>query len=99
MPHCHMALSTDCSFASPYVTKSTGLFNIIHRDMWRQMSLCILLNSLNFFNCSYMPISIAERSKACTVYDLLNIEIAGSNPARNMDVCPRVSVLCCPVCR
>jgi hypothetical protein len=27
----------------------------------------------------------------------LNIGIAGSNPARGMDVCPRVSVLCCPV--
>jgi hypothetical protein len=33
------------------------------------------------------PVSIAERSKACTVYDRLNIEIAGSNPARGMDVC------------
>jgi hypothetical protein len=27
----------------------------------------------------------------------LNIGIAGSNPAWGMDVCPRVSVLCCPV--
>jgi hypothetical protein len=25
------------------------------------------------------PVSIAERSEACTVYDRLNIEIAGSN--------------------
>jgi len=49
---------------------------------------------------SYLkPVSIAEHSKACTVYDRLNIEIAGSNPARGMDVCLRVSVLCCPVCR
>jgi hypothetical protein len=23
--------------------------------------------------------------------------IMGSNPARGMDVCPRLSVLCCPV--
>jgi hypothetical protein len=44
-----------------------------------------------------MPVSIAERSKASTVYDRLNIEIAVSNPARSMDVCLRVSVLCCPV--
>jgi hypothetical protein len=44
-----------------------------------------------------MPVSIAERSKACTVYDRLNIEIAVSNLARGMDVCLRVSVLCCPV--
>jgi hypothetical protein len=29
----------------------------------------------------------------------LNIEITGSNPARGMDVCLRVSVLCCPVFR
>jgi hypothetical protein len=42
-----------------------------------------------------MPVSIAERSKLSTVYDRLNIEIAGSNLARGMDVCLRVSVLCC----
>jgi hypothetical protein len=46
-----------------------------------------------------LPVSIAERSKACTVYDRLNIEISGSNPARGVDVCLRVSVLCCPVFR
>jgi hypothetical protein len=39
----------------------------------------------------------AERSKAGTVYGRLNIGIAGWNPAWGMDVCPRVSVLCCPV--
>jgi hypothetical protein len=45
------------------------------------------------------PVSIAEQSKACTVCNRLNIEISGSNPARGMDVCLRVSVLCCPVFR
>jgi hypothetical protein len=45
------------------------------------------------------PVSITERSKASTVYDCLNIEISGSNPAQGMDVCLHVSVLCCPVCR
>jgi hypothetical protein len=44
-----------------------------------------------------VPVSIAERSKACIVYDRLNIGIAGSNTAWDMDECPRVSVLCCPV--
>jgi hypothetical protein len=44
-----------------------------------------------------MPVSIAERSKPCTVYDRSNIEIAGSNPPGDMDVCLRLSVLCCPV--
>jgi hypothetical protein len=38
------------------------------------------------------PVSIAERSKASTVYDSLNIEIADSNPGRGMDVCLRFSV-------
>jgi hypothetical protein len=46
-----------------------------------------------------VPVSIADRSKACTVYERLNIEIAGLNPARGMDMCLRVSVLCCPVFR
>jgi hypothetical protein len=40
---------------------------------------------------------MAERSKAGTVYDSSNIGIAVSNPASGMNVCPRVSVLCCPV--
>jgi hypothetical protein len=34
-----------------------------------------------------LPALIAEQSKVCTVYDRLNIEIAGSNPAWGMDVC------------
>jgi hypothetical protein len=40
---------------------------------------------------------MAERSKACIVYDRSNIGIADLNPASGMDVCPCVSVLCCPV--
>jgi hypothetical protein len=44
----------------------------------------------------HSPVSVAVRSKAGTVYDCLNIGIAGSNPAWGMDVFPRVSVLCCP---
>jgi hypothetical protein len=38
-----------------------------------------------------------ERSKASTFFGRSNVEIAGSNPARGMDVCLRFSVLCCPV--
>jgi hypothetical protein len=45
----------------------------------------------------YQWVSVAERSRACTVYDRSNIGIAGSNPPSGMDVCQRVSVLCCPV--
>jgi hypothetical protein len=43
------------------------------------------------------PVSIAERSEANTVFGHSNVEIAGSNPGRGMDVCLRFSVLCCPV--
>jgi hypothetical protein len=39
----------------------------------------------------------SERSKASTVFGRSNIGIAGSKPAWGMDVCPRVSVLCCTV--
>jgi hypothetical protein len=39
----------------------------------------------------------ADRSEASTVFGRSNVEIAGSNPARGMDVCLRFSVLCCPV--
>jgi hypothetical protein len=40
---------------------------------------------------------MAAWSKSRTVFDRSNIGIAGSNPARGMDVCPRFSVLCCPM--
>jgi hypothetical protein len=43
------------------------------------------------------PVSIAARSKSSTAFDRSNIGIAGSNPARGMDVCLCFSVLCCPV--
>jgi hypothetical protein len=43
------------------------------------------------------PVSVAELSKAGTVYDSLNIGIASSNSAGGMDVCPRVSLWFCPV--
>jgi hypothetical protein len=39
-----------------------------------------------------LPVSIAARSKASTVFGRSNIGIAGSNPARGMDVCLCFSV-------
>jgi hypothetical protein len=54
---------------------------------------CYLLNLLDKL------ISITARSKASTVFGRSNIGIAGSNPARGMDVCLCFSVLCCPVCK
>jgi hypothetical protein len=46
---------------------------------------------------SKLPVSVAERSKASTVFDRSIIGITGSNTARGMDVCLRLSVLFCPV--
>jgi hypothetical protein len=72
---------------------------IIHRgpEHYRQKELFYIYPSI--YIKSIRPVSIAERSKACTVYERLNIGIACSNPARGMDVPLRVSVLCCPVFR
>jgi hypothetical protein len=44
-----------------------------------------------------MPVPIVERSKARTVFNWSSTGIVGSKSARGMDVCPRFSVLCCPV--
>jgi hypothetical protein len=44
-----------------------------------------------------VPVSIAARSKASTVFGRSKIRIADSNPARGMDVCLCFSELCCPV--
>jgi hypothetical protein len=40
---------------------------------------------------------VAARSKARTVFGRSNTGIVGSNLTWGMDVCPRFSMLCCPV--
>jgi hypothetical protein len=40
---------------------------------------------------------MSERSEARTDFSSSNTGVVGSNPTRGMDVCPRFSVLCCPV--
>jgi hypothetical protein len=42
-----------------------------------------------------MPISVAPRIRACL--GRFDTGIVGLNPAQGMDVCPRLSVSCCPV--
>jgi hypothetical protein len=47
-----------------------------------------------------MPVRVAERSKACTVFARLEAGIVGSNPTQGMDVwCVYVFILslCCPM--
>jgi hypothetical protein len=46
---------------------------------------------------SIPPISVPSPYKECTVLDRSNTGIVGSNPTRHVDVCERLSVLCCPV--
>jgi hypothetical protein len=43
------------------------------------------------------PVPVAAGSKARTFFGRWNTGIMGSNSTRGMDVCPRSSVLCCPV--
>jgi len=43
------------------------------------------------------PVPVAARSKARTVFNRSNSGIVVSNPARAMDVCPCLRVLCCSV--
>jgi hypothetical protein len=46
---------------------------------------------------NFWPVPVAARCSVRTVFNRWNTGIVGSNPARGMDVCPRFSVLCCPV--
>jgi hypothetical protein len=43
-----------------------------------------------------LPVTVAVRSEVWVLAGLV-AEIVGSNPAQVMDVCPHLSVLCCPV--
>jgi hypothetical protein len=48
----------------------------------------------------YMPVTVAERSKTCTVFVLSEAGIMGSNPTQSLDVwCVYAFIpcLCCPV--
>jgi hypothetical protein len=44
-----------------------------------------------------IEVPMAARSKARTVFNHSNTGIVGSNSGRGIDVCPRFSMLCCPV--
>jgi hypothetical protein len=70
---------------------SKQLVSSLVRDF--ENSLPIIYSSIKQIG----PISIDEQSEASTVFGRSNVENAGSNPARGMDVCLRFSVLCCHV--
>jgi hypothetical protein len=45
-----------------------------------------------------LPITVAARSKAWTVFACSNTGIVGSNPTRGMDVCVRLFCVCVVLC-
>jgi hypothetical protein len=62
----------------------------------------IFLNSINKFALimETQPVTVAERSKASTVFARSDAGVAGSNPTQDMDVCcvyVFILCLCCPV--
>jgi hypothetical protein len=67
----------------------SGLNQVLTNDD----NINILLKNTNISQ----PVPMAAQPKARTIFDRSNTGIVGSNPARGIDVCPRVSVLCCPV--
>jgi hypothetical protein len=44
------------------------------------------------------PITVASRSKACTVFARSNAGIVGSNPTQDMDLCVRLFCFCVVLC-
>jgi hypothetical protein len=52
---------------------------------------------LNTFYLARLPVPMAARSKARTVFNRSNTGNVGSSSARGMNVCPHFSMLCCPV--
>jgi hypothetical protein len=94
------------------VSSISSQYWCIYVDIFLKPSCVTTVFSWGFlcenFNCTVhmflhlydMPITVAMRSKAWTVFARSNAGIMGSNPIQGMDVCLCVySVLCCPVCR
>jgi len=47
--------------------------------------------------CKQTPVPVAVQSKARMVLDHSKTGIVGSNPAQHKDVCPCLSLICCPL--
>jgi hypothetical protein len=62
---------------------------------WLRRNVALLLYSLVF----KLPITVAELSKAWTVFDRSNTGVLGSNPTWGMNVCVSLFCLCCLVRR
>jgi hypothetical protein len=64
------------------------LINMVCNVMKRKKKFTSILGLL----VCYLPITVAVRSNACTVFARSNAGIVGSNPTQGMDVC--MSLFC-----
>jgi hypothetical protein len=64
------------------------LYALLYKLLHLLYIICSIINIIYII----MTVSIAELSETSTVFSRSNVEIAGSNPARGMDVCLRFSV-------
>jgi hypothetical protein len=91
-------------------TPTAGVYPRLLQFSARLQSIYIIhiyfsfLESAVFLSCIWkvrfnVPIKVAARSKAWTVFARSNTGIVCSNPTRDMDVCVRLFCFCCPVCR
>jgi hypothetical protein len=46
----------------------------------------------------HVPIAVAARFRACTVFDRSNTGIVGSNPTKGVDACVRLFCVCVVLC-
>jgi hypothetical protein len=62
----------------------------------------MIVNIKSGYRRRIWPVTVAERSKACTVFARSEAGIMGSNPTQDMDVwclCVFIQCLCCPMIR
>jgi hypothetical protein len=64
--------------------------------MYKQ-PLEIILRRLKMIMALSLGDSVCASSKASTFFGRSNVGIAGLKPGQGMDVCLRLSVLCCPM--
>jgi hypothetical protein len=87
--------SKDFGYKDSCLMVVASLWNVPQKQS--RGSLNIELNKLWASIVVMVPVSMAEQSKASTVFGHSNIGITGSNPARGVDVC--ISLYCIVLCR
>jgi hypothetical protein len=60
---------------------------------------CVCVTFYELYYVFRVPITVAARSEAWTVFTRSNAGIVGSNPTQRMDVCVRFFCVCVVLCR